>query len=392
MPPPSSKKSNRWFDPLLRTVNALVTAVWLCLSLTAVAFAGTSPCRVCEKPIAGDFFFAEDKARGGKYEVCGDCLKLEAHCFACGLPVKKGFTTLPDGRILCVFCARDAIGLEEEAKKICLDTRDDLDRLFWRHLSFPQTNVVLTIVDRFTLESLFKSPGYARECSSVLGATQSHAVNGGSRVHAINILSSLNKPQLETVAAHEFGHAWINENLLSDRKAALSPDALEAFCELIAYSLMEDRRAAYQKKAIKENPYTRGQLDAFITAEARHGFHAILDWMKSGETDKLDAADPDGVRATQATGSAAAVAALPAYLLNAPPSVLPEKLTLRTISGSATKRLAIINDRTFATMELARVRLASTNVMVRCLEIRTNSVLVRFEDSGAKLELFLPED
>lgn len=373
-------------------MNALVTAVGLFLSLTAVAFAGTSLCRVCEKPIAGKFFLADDKARGGKHEVCGDCLKLEAHCFACGLPVKARFTTLPDGRLLCVPCSRDAVVPDEKAKKICLETRDDLDRLFSRYLSFPQTNVVLTIVDRFTLESLFKSPGYARECSAVFGATQTHAVTGGSRVHAINILSSLNKAQLETVAAHEFGHAWINEKLSTDRKASLSPDALEAFCELIAYTLMDDRRAGYQKKAIKENPYTRGQLDAFLTAEARHGFNAILDWMKSGETDKLDAADPDGVRATQATENAAAVAVLPAYLLNAPPVVLPEKLMLRTISGSANKRLAIINDRTFATMDLARVRLAKTNVMVRCLEIRTNSVLVRFEESGAKLELLLPEE
>jgi len=373
-------------------MNALATAVWLYLSLTAVAFAGTSLCRVCDKPIAGKFFLADDKARGGKYEVCGDCLKLEAHCFACGLPVRTRFTTLPDGRLLCVPCSRDAIVPDEEAKRICLETRDDLDRLFWRHLSFPQTNVVLTIVDRFTLESLFKSPGYARECSSVLGATQSHTVSGGARVHAINILSSLNKSQLEAVAAHEFGHAWINEKLPADRKATLSPDALEAFCEMIAYTLMDDHRVAYQKKAIKENPYTRGQLDAFLAAEARHGFNAILDWMNSGETDKLNAADPDAVRATLSTRSAAAVTVLPAYLLNAPPAVIPEKLMLRTISGSATKRLAIINDRTFATMELARVRLTRTNVAVRCLEIRTNSVLIRFEDSGAKLELFLPEE
>ncbi len=186
----------------MRNMIALAAAVWLFLSLTAVAFAGTSLCHVCEKPMEGKFFVAEDKARGGKYEVCGDCLKVDAHCFACGVPVIARFTTLPDGRLLCVPCARDAIAPDEEAKRICLETRDALDRLFWRYLSFPQTNVVLTIVDRFTLESLFKSPGYARECSSVLGATQSHSVNGGARIHAINVLSSLNKSQLEAVAAH----------------------------------------------------------------------------------------------------------------------------------------------------------------------------------------------
>ena len=372
-------------------MNALVTAAWLFLSLAAVAFAETTKCRICDKPIAGKFYFVDDKARGGKLEVCDDCVKLESRCFACGLPVKSGFTTLPDGRFLCATCARDAVLPDEEAKKICRETRDDLDRLFSRYLSFPQTNIVLTIVDRFTLESLFKSPGYARKCSAIFGATQSHTVDGGARIHSINILSSLSKLQFEAVAAHEFGHAWINEKLPPDRKAALSPDALEAFCELIAYNLMEDRRAKYQQKIIKENPYTRGQLDAFLTAESRHGFNAVLDWMKSGEADKLDAADPDGVRGTHAAERPAAPSAIPLYLPPAPPAPLPDKLTLRSISGSPTRRFAIINDQTFGTMDRARVRLAKTNVLVRCLEIRTNSVLIRFEDSGGKQELFLPE-
>ena len=371
---------------------APVTAVWLFLGLAAVAWAGTTPCRICEKPLTGKFYFVDDKARGGKFEICGDCVKLESRCFACNLPVKSGFTTLLDGRFLCAVCARDAVGSDEEAKKICLETRDDLDRLFSRYLSFPQTNIVLTIVDQFTLESLFKSPGYARECTAIFGATQSHFVGGSLRVHSINILSSLNKLRLEAVAAHEFGHAWINEKLPTARKAALSADALEAFCELIAYTLMDDHRTAYQKKAIKENPYTRGQLDAFLTAEARHGFNAILDWMKSGEAAKLNVADPDGVRATRAAEGSAASSAIPYYLPVATPAPLPDKLTLRSISGTPTRRFAIINDQTFGAMDRARVQLASTNVMVRCLEIRTNSVLVRFEDSGAKLELFLPEE
>jgi hypothetical protein len=373
-------------------MNALVTAAWLFLSLAAASLAGTTQCRVCEKPIAGKFYFVDDKARGGKFEVCGDCVKLETHCFACGLPVKSGFTPLPDGRFLCASCAREAVVPDEEAKKICLETRDDLDRLFSRYLSFPQTNIVLTIVDQFTLESLFKSPGYTRECTAIFGATQSHTVGSGSRIHAINILSSLSKLQLEAVAAHEFGHAWIDEKLPADRKATLSPDALEAFCELIAYNLMDDRRAGYQKKAIRENPYTRGQFDAFLMAESHHGFNAILDWMKSGETGKLDAADPDGVRVTRATEGPAPPSGVPSYLLNAPPAALPDKLTLRSVSGPPARRFAIINDQTFGQMDRARVRLARTNVTIRCLEIRTNSVVIRFEDSGMKQELLLPEE
>lgn len=392
MPLPSSKRLSRWFDLNSHKVNALITTAWLSTCLAAVAFAGLPQCRVCDKPIAGNFNHVEDKARGGKYEVCSDCTKLESRCFACGLPAKSGVTTLPDGRCLCSLCARDAVMADDAAKNICLETRDDLDRLLWRYLSFPRTNVVLTIVDRFTLESLFKSPGYARECSSVLGATQSHTVNASNRIHSINILSSLNKFQLEAVAAHEFGHAWINEHLPPHRKATLSPDALEAFCELIAYSLMDDHRATHQKKVIRENPYTRGQLDAFLAAESRHGFNAILDWIKSGETEKLDAADPDGVRATQAIEGPAVPSPAPYYLPNAPAPELPSRLALRNIAGTPPRRFAIINDKTFGRGDHARIQLAGTNVMVRCLEIGTNSVLIRFENSGARQELFLPEE
>ena len=371
-------------------MNALSTAAWLFISLAAVSDAGTPLCRVCDKPVLGKVFLAVDRARGGQFGVCADCVPLTTRCFACGLPVKSGFTTLPDGRLLCALCTRDAILPDEEAKKICLETRDDLDRHFARYFSFPQSNIVLSIVDRFTIESLSKSPDFDHTCPVAYGVIQSHRLDGGSAVHAINILSSLSKVEFEAVAAHEFGHAWINEHLPPERRAALSPDVIEAFCELIAYNLMVDRRAVYQQKVIKENPHTHGQFEDFLAAETRHGFNTVLDWMKSGDTDKLDAADPDGVRANRAAELLATPAAPPAYLSPAPPKPLPATLSLRSISGPPTRRLAIINNQTFAAMDQARVRLAMTNVLVRCLEIRTHSVLIRFENTGQTQELLLP--
>ncbi len=392
MPQPSSKWSNRSFSQDLRPLGALITAAWLFTSLAAVLFGRPPQCHICDQSIAGKFQYGEDKARGGKYEVCVDCARLETRCFACGLPVKAGFTTLSDGRCLCRPCARDAVGGQDEARNICLEVRDDLDRMLWRYLSFPRTNVVVSIVDRFTLDNLFKAPGYARVCSSVLGATQSHAVGGSNRIHSIKILSDLDKLQLEAVAAHEFSHAWVNENLPPARKASLSPEALEAFCELIAYRLMDDRHATHQKKIIQENPYTRGQFAAFLAAESRHGFNAVLDWVKSGETAKLDAADPDGVRATRVSELPATSSPAPDYVAVAPPLPLPTKLVLRNISGTPARRFAIINNQTFGIADHARIPLAGTNLLVHCLEIRTNSVLIQLADTGTRLELFLPEE
>ena len=378
-------------------MKVLVTAALLILSAAAVFSAPTPKCRVCEQAIPGEFFFVKDKARGGKFEVCTNCVSLTARCFSCSLPVKTGFTTLADGRLLCAYCAKDAITQDEEARTVCWEAREALDRLFARFLTFPRTNLSVTIVDRFTLDSLFKSPGYAQQCTSVFGATRTHPLGEGRYIHAISVLSGLSKPRLEAVAAHEFAHAWLNENLSTARKSALSREALEGFCELIAYDLMQECNYEFEMNSIKENPYTAGQIEAFLAAEASQGFNAVQDWIKTGEATKLDAADPDGIRAVRDELPAvrtprSASAGVPVYYSYDAAPALPDKLTLKNISGLPARRLAIINDRTFGVKDLALMKLATTNVIIRCVEIRTNSVLIQFEETGEKQELFLPEN
>jgi hypothetical protein len=159
---------------------------------------------------------------------------------------------------------------------------------------------------------------------------------------------------------------------------------------MLAYQWMDQQREEFEKQAIKENPYTRGQLDAFLKAEAIHGLNAVLDWLKSGEASRLDADDPDGVRLVRTT--VAPSAPPPVNTTRLPPAPLPEKLALKGISGAPGRRFAIINDRTFGVMDLARMRLAKTNLLIRCVEIRTNSVVIRIEGTGESQELFLPEE
>lgn len=374
-------------------MKALAT-VALVIGLVTTSLAQPSKCHVCGKPIVGKFYQVEDRAHGGKVEVCEDCSNLDSRCFACSIPVPGTATKLTDGRFLCERDAKEAVQQEEEARKICLQTRDGLDMLFNRFLVFPATNILVNIVDRFTLESLFKSPGYGRRCTSVFGATSSHKLGEDEHVHTISILSSLSRKRLEAVAAHEFAHTWLNENLSPERKNALAPETVEAFCELIAYQWTEIQRADFEKRTIKENPYAKGQLEAMQLAEARHGFNAVLEWLQSGDANKLEADDPDGIRSVRATATPAKVlpvarAAAPTNAAPRPPTPLPEKLVLKGITGGPGRRLAIINDRTFGVQDLARMRLAKTNLLIRCLEIRTNSVLIRLEDTGVKQVLVL---
>ena len=71
------------------------------------------------------------------------------------------------------------------------------------------------------------------------------------------------------------------------------------------------------------------------------------------------------------------------------PTPVPKTLTLKGISGTSQHRFALINDRTFEAMEKGRVRFADTNIAIRCLEIRDNSVVIQADGSGEKRELFI---
>lgn len=65
------------------------------------------------------------------------------------------------------------------------------------------------------------------------------------------------------------------------------------------------------------------------------------------------------------------------------------ELRLGGLSGSPVRRLAIINNRTFDEGEMALLLCGVTNVNVRCVEIRTNSIIVQREDVTGLIELFL---
>ena len=74
------------------------------------------------------------------------------------------------------------------------------------------------------------------------------------------------------------------------------------------------------------------------------------------------------------------------------PTAVPDKLVLRSLSGAASRRLALVNNQTLANGEETRVRVGQTNVLVRCLEIRDRSVVLRVGGRTEPMELFLPND
>jgi len=334
-------------------------------------------------------YIVVDKVTEEKKHICIDCSKLPHDCFICGLPVKHDFTELPDGRVLCARDAKNAVLDDDEAKKICDDVKEALDRLFARFITFPGTNIESSIVDRVSLQALFKVPGNDYECPNILGYTQSRT-NFNRSVHQISLMSGLPLAELRSVCAHELSHAWVFENVPGARKRTLSRDSHEAFCELVAYKLMSSEDDEEQKAHIRRNHYTRGQIDLFIEADDRFGFNDIIDWMKFGVDSALHGDDLGRVRNVEIpSAKSRKPAPSPVYARVPAPS---NSLVLKGITWNQSRPLAVINDRTFAPKEMGGIRLGQTNAVIRCLSITETTVRIQFVSSGEERELKLPPE
>lgn len=346
-------------------------------------------CPICGKPLTDTVYICTDKVTGEKVQVCSNCINLPDTCFVCGLPVAHDITRLPDGRVLCARDAKTAVLDDAEAKRICTDTIDELNRVLSRFVSFPVTNVDVEVVDRVELMALFKAPGNDYECPNVLGYTQSET-NHGRIHHSISLMSALTASELRAVSAHELGHAWVYENVPAERQKSLGRDAHEGFSELVAYLLMDSENDETQKAAILKNTYTRGQIFCFIDAVQRYGFNDVVDWMKYGVDPVLDRNDPTRVRKVKMPVPPPPSAALLDYRpVPEPPS--PSALVLNGITSAPGNPTALINGRTFTVGEEGQVRVAGTNATIRCLGIDADAVRFEVVETGERAILRLKD-
>lgn len=361
------------------------------LSLFVARVCAEDICAVCGKEIVGDtVYIFTDKVTNEKKLLCNDCSLLPDVCFVCGMPVKENFARLPDGRVLCARDAKTAVLDPSEAKKICSNVQDEMDRLFSRFTSFP-TNIDLHFVDRVTLLALFKVPGNDYDCPDVLGyfraKTNQHVVH-----FDISVMSALSRAEIKSTFAHELSHAWVAANVSPQRKKNVAQDAQEGFCELISYLLMNADNEDAEKKAILQSSYTRGQIDAFVAAEHAHGLNDILDWMKWGTDSYLDPDDPDRVRVV--TMPKEKTTSVPPALVfrQSTAAPVPDVLMLKGILGGKGHAIALINDQSLAVGESAKVRVGTSNVLVRCLAIDGESVRIQVGDFAEQQALSLRKE
>ena len=65
---------------------------------------------------------------------------------------------------------------------------------------------------------------------------------------------------------------------------------------------------------------------------------------------------------------------------------IPE-IGLKGITGTVTKRLCILNNRTFEVGEIAEMKVSGQTVIVKCLEIKNNSAIVTINGLEKELNL-----
>jgi hypothetical protein len=343
-------------------------------------------CAICGHVIQGTVYIATDKVTSEKKLVCSDCIQLP-RCAICGLPVRDNGLQLPDGRWLCARDAKTAVVKADDARRICAQIKDDLDRLFSRFTTFPD-NVDVSVIDRIDVDSMFSPEGNDFESPNLLGCIHPETVNRETR-YKMRLMTGLPLAELKATCAHEYSHAWVGENVPKERRAGLGRDAEEGFCELVAYLLMDSQQEETQKKFILQNHYTRGQVDLFIEAEKRYGFDQVLDWMKYGVAVQLAEGHLDQLRDVKMPAAKPATGNPAVYSRTNQPVPAPVIIKLDGVMWGG-RPVAIINGRSFLANDQNLVKIGGTNVMIRCLGIQTNTVRIRNVDSGKEQELCLP--
>jgi hypothetical protein len=359
---------------------------------TLAARADIFSCDTCGKPILDNFFWITDKVSGKRLHICQACENIQGRCYICDLPAVAGSEKLSDGRFICPREIKTIVESETEAKQICGTVNYDLNRLLSRFMNFPDDNVQISIVDKYHLDELFQAPGNESSCVWVYGATSTHPLPGNKYVHTVDLLSHMQNSRLKAVSAHEFTHTWMNENVARDRQLTMDKDSLEGFCELVAYKYMTSLNEQDEMASIKRNFYTHGQILVLIAAEEKFGFNTVMEWIQNGEDTRLDMDKLDRVRVLKdhiPVRTSAAASSAPELVYGTKPIAAPTTLTLKSISGSPSRRFALINSTTFETNEKNRVKVGTNNFSVRCLEIHNDSVVIQVDDSPEKKQLFL---
>ena len=165
---------------------------------------------------------------------------------------------------------------------------------------------------------------------------------------------------------------------------------------MMGYLLMDEQSEEVEKKRVLANNYTRGQVKLFIEAEQTYGIDDVFDWMRYGVTSRLEEGHLDEIRDVKILSTAGATSYVPPALASSftetKAPALPPAPTVLKLEGimQGNSPVAIINGHSFFLNDVGDVKIGGTNVTIRCVAIKNNSVRIQNVASGKEQELVLP--
>jgi hypothetical protein len=271
----------------MKTWSRLTLVVGIVLLHTIGWAAGAQLCAACGNRLTGTTWA---RSRAGYKEralVCDACVKLGAICYVCKIPVVRNYTTIEDGRLLCAEDAAQAVLDQEMADKVFDQVKSWCQGVFANSGALPHRNIKMILESKTRVDRLREDLTLQHDVVHLLmGLTSSRRNTQGEIDHTIYMLYGLPQPRFTTTAAHEYSHAWLNENVRRERK--LERDTIEGFCDWISYKYATERALENEIQFKTDSTYSRGQMQAFLAAEKEHGFYRVIQWLKSGADSELD--------------------------------------------------------------------------------------------------------
>lgn len=357
--------------------------LWLFVVIRSPAISADDPCPACGKKFGEKAYALIRKGQEEPVHVCGDCVKLDTFCYICGIPVKDKLMRLADGRLLCEKDTKQAVLDPFEARNIFDEVKRDAQTILSRSGALPNHNISLVLEAKERLDKSGSNLISAHEDRLLMGLTRSTQRGANEFEHTIYLLHGLTRDRMKVVAAHEYGHVWLHENV----RRKLNQDTVEGFCDWIAYKVIKEKDLPNETRILLASDYSHGQLQAFVMAEDGKSFYRVIQWVKDGIDPEIDFRRLE--RILQLREQTTEPAAFSFAFAPPPPRSAPTNLVLKGLSGSKTRRFALINNSTFALNEQGKVQLGDSNVVVQCVAIGDNAVTIQVAGESATRTLAL---
>lgn len=238
------------------------TTTW---SLCEECYAGKLRCAACDLQVGTQAFMLEGETR----VYCRNCFEEKPRCDTCGAPVGTHYWSRTDGRKLCDNCQATVVSDRKHAEALYDGVRAGLMRLLGITL---QKSCGLQLVSRNQLLGLIaKSSLYTLDAESKDRCFGLFIREGKHR--AIFVEYALPQIVLMEVMAHEYAHAWQNENCPGE----LTPEVQEGFAEWVTYKLLQSWGATKRTERMlrRDDIYGRG-LKKMLQWEEEGGIAAVF--------------------------------------------------------------------------------------------------------------------